>query len=84
MIVAVQLFARARDLAGTDVVRSRLAAEGDGRRICEDSWPAICPPLAGLLDAFGPGGQRTNSPRDQRRSFRENDEVALLPPVSGG
>jgi molybdopterin converting factor subunit 1 len=81
MLVSVRLFARARDLAGADVVRVELpdgATVADLRRCLAADYPV----LAGLLersalavdDDFAEGS----------RVLLANAEIALLPPVSGG
>ena len=81
MNVRVRLFARARDLAGADVVEVSLpegATVGDLRRALAGQVPA----LARLLE---------RSALAVRDEFAEDAvllpagaEVALLPPVSGG
>jgi molybdopterin converting factor subunit 1 len=81
MIVQVLLFARARDLAGRDMLRCEVpacATIGDLRR----QLAIACPALAVLAErsALAVNGE-----------FADNDlvlspdaEIALLPPVSGG
>ena len=76
MRVVVRLFAGLRERAGTD--RRELDLD-DGASV-EDVWPAL-----GL--GVEPGGllyavNRTYADRGQ--SLGEGDEVALIPPVSGG
>jgi len=74
--VVVRLFAGLRERAGTD--RRELDLD-DGASI-EDVWPALDlgDEPAGLLYAVN----RTYADRGQR--LGEGDEVALIPPVSGG
>jgi MoaE-MoaD fusion protein len=74
--VVVRLFAGLRELAGTD--RRELDLD-DGASV-EDVWPALGlgDEPAGLLYAVN----RTYADRGQ--SLGEGDEVALIPPVSGG
>jgi molybdopterin synthase catalytic subunit len=74
--VVVRLFAGLRELAGTD--RRELDLD-DGASI-EDVWPALDlgDEPAGLLYAVN----RTYADRGQR--LGDGDEVALIPPVSGG
>jgi molybdopterin synthase catalytic subunit len=74
--VVVRLFAGLRERAGTD--RRELDLD-DGASI-EDVWPALDlgDEPAGLLYAVN----RTYADRGQ--SLGEGDEVALIPPVSGG
>ena len=76
MRVVVRLFAGLRERAGTD--RRELDLD-DGASI-EDVWPALDlgDEPAGLLYAVN----RTYADRGQR--LGEGDEVALIPPVSGG
>lgn len=81
MIVRVYLFARARDLAGTDRIEIELA-EGatvaDLRRRLAADYPA----LAGLLERSAIAVE--NDFAEDSRALPANAEVALLPPVSGG
>lgn len=81
MIIHVQLFARARDLARTDRIDTELA-EGatvaDLRRRLAADYPA----LAGLLERSAIAVE--NDFADDSRVLPTNAEVALLPPVSGG
>ena len=76
MRVVVRLFAGLRERAGTD--RRELDLD-DGASV-EDVWPALGlgDEPAGLLYAVN----RTYADRGQ--SLGEGDEVALIPPVSGG
>ena len=76
MRVVVRLFAGLRERAGTD--RRELDLD-DGASV-EDVWPALDlgDEPAGLLYAVN----RTYAERGQ--SLGEGDEVALIPPVSGG
>jgi molybdopterin converting factor subunit 1 len=81
MIVHVRLFARARDLAGTDLLRVELpdgATLADLRR----RLAADCPPLSALL---GRSALAVENEFAADSLVLSNDaEVALLPPVSGG
>ena len=76
MKVIVRLFAGVREQAGT--ARRELEL-GDGA-VLEDVWPALGlgEEPAGLLYAVN----RTYADRGQ--ALAEGDEVALIPPVSGG
>jgi molybdopterin converting factor subunit 1 len=81
MRVCVCLFARARDLAGTDRMMIELpagATVGDLRRRLAEERPA----LAGLLEhsALAVGDEFA----DDDTPVPAEAEVALLPPVSGG
>jgi molybdopterin converting factor subunit 1 len=81
MIIHVRLFARARDLAGSDVLRIELpdgATVADLRR----RLAADCPALAGLLERSALAVQSEFAADSLVLSA--DAEVALLPPVSGG
>ena len=81
MTLTVRLFARAKDLAGADVARVDLR---DGASVTElrDALARRVPGLAGLLDrsALAVNGEFAAADR----ALAAGDEVALLPPVSGG
>jgi molybdopterin converting factor subunit 1 len=81
MNVNVLLFAAARDLAGSDVVTVRLtpgSTVGELRaRLARD-----CPPLAELLAKSAVAVNHDFA--DDSRSLSPNDEIAIIPPVSGG
>jgi len=77
----VKLFARARDLAGTDEVCVALpdgATVADLRRALASAYPA----LVGLLarSALAVDNEFAND----AHQVRAGAEVAVLPPVSGG
>jgi molybdopterin converting factor subunit 1 len=75
----VLLFARARDLIGTDRIEVEPAATVGGlRRMLAQRYPQI----AGLLDksAFAVNDEIA----DDAAPIPPGAEVALLPPVSGG
>ena len=76
MRVVVRLFAGLRERAGTD----RRELDLDDSASIEDVWPALDlgDEPAGLLYAVN----RTYADRGQ--ALGEGDEVALIPPVSGG
>lgn len=81
MKVHVRLFARARDLAGTDAVDVEVpgaATVADLRR----RLAADCPKLAGLLarSAFAVNDEFA----EDGLTLPLDAEIALLPPVSGG
>jgi molybdopterin converting factor subunit 1 len=81
MIVHVRLFARARDLAGKDVLRIELP---DGATVADlrCRLTADYPALAALLE------RSTLAVEDEfaaeERVLSADREIALLPPVSGG
>jgi molybdopterin converting factor subunit 1 len=81
MMVRVHLFARSKDLAGTDVVVLDLgpnAVVADLRRQLAKQFPA----LAALLERSALAVNQEFARDDQR--LTNDAEVALLPPVSGG
>lgn len=81
MIISIRLFARARDLAGSDVLNVELA---EGATIAElrRRLAADYPALASLLQRSALAV--ANDFADDSRILSANDEVAVLPPVSGG
>lgn len=81
MIVRILLFARARDLAGTDVVAIELpngACLGDLRLSLAKQHPR----LAALLERSALAVNDEFA--DDVTTLSAGAEVALLPPVSGG
>ena len=81
MTTRVRLFARARDLAGAEVLSVELppgATVGDLRRQLADAVPA----LAGLLERSAVGVNEEYAADDA--VIPPGAEVAVIPPVSGG
>ena len=81
MKVAVQLFARARDLAGSSRVELEVpaaASVADLRRSLCERFPQISPLAPNLLVAID------NNYADDRTALPPGAEVACFPPVSGG
>jgi molybdopterin converting factor subunit 1 len=81
MIVHVRLFARARDLAGTDVVHIELpgaATVADLRHRLAAAYPA----LSALLERSALAVE--NEFAADSLVLSADAEIALLPPVSGG
>ena len=81
MIVRVRLFARAKDLAGTDLVSVELptnAIVADLRRRLAEQIPSLAPLLQRSALAVNQEFARDDQP------LTDDAEVALLPPVSGG
>jgi len=81
MRVAVHLFARARELAGADTLEVELpsgATVAELRSVLVERVPALGPLLAVSAIAvnhdFAPASC----------VLKESDEVAVIPPVSGG
>jgi molybdopterin converting factor subunit 1 len=81
MTVRVLLFARAKDLAGRDAVAVELpspATVADLRARLADQIPALAPLLAASAVAVNQAFAEDSD------TVRENDEIAVIPPVSGG
>jgi MoaE-MoaD fusion protein len=81
MRVRVRLFATQRELAGTREVGLDL----DGDATVADAWDA----LVARFPALAPGRDyvrfaRNGAYADEATSLSEGDEVAMIPPVSGG
>jgi len=77
----VRLFARARDLAGADVVAVDLPA-GATVRDLRRRLAEVHPYLAGLLERCAVAVD--NEFADDKLPLPPGAEVAVLPPVSGG
>jgi MoaE-MoaD fusion protein len=81
MMVAVRMFAGVKDLASSDVVRVEVpkgATVAQLRSLLKVQVPAL-----GLLlerSAIAVNGEFA----EESACIGENDEIALLPPVSGG
>lgn len=81
MKLAVKLFARARDLAGSSLIELEvpdLATVADLRTALTSTYPALAPLAPILLIAVG-----TDYASDQVKLTATSD-VACFPPVSGG
>jgi molybdopterin converting factor subunit 1 len=79
--IHVRLFARARDLAGTDRVTLSLPGAvtvADVRRALAETYPRLADLLLRCAIAF------REEFADDRLSLPDGAEVAVLPPVSGG
>lgn len=77
----VQLFAKLRDAFATDLIETELpskAAVGELRQMLMQRQPAV----AGLLERsrIAVNGEFVTDDR----SLRADDEIAVIPPVSGG
>jgi molybdopterin converting factor small subunit len=81
MRFTVRLFARARDLAGADVIAVELA-EGSTVRDLRGAVARACPALAGLLERSAIA--LAHDFAGDERVVLAGVEIALLPPVSGG
>jgi len=81
MRITVQLFARARDLAGTDRVELEIpvrACVADLKQSLAKRFPQVSPLIANLLVAVG------TDYADDQTILKPGMEVACFPPVSGG
>jgi molybdopterin synthase sulfur carrier subunit len=81
MMVPVRLFARARDLAGTDLVNVELP-QGATVADLRTKLGTACPALASLLPRSAVAVNEEFADDDE--AIPSGAEVALLPPVSGG
>jgi molybdopterin converting factor subunit 1 len=81
MTLTVRLFARVRELAGTDIVRIDLPVESSVSNLrvaLAKEWPPIA-----LLLARSAVAVNSEYVADDHR-INPGDEIALIPPVSGG
>ena len=81
MRVTVRLFARLREIAGADTLNREVpagSALGDVWRSLVEEWPAMA-----AFDRTVSGAVNEEYAR-MTRELADGDEVAFLPPVSGG
>ena len=81
MKITVQLFARARDLAGAERVELDLPASAriaDVRQSLAERFPQMSPLISNLLVAIG------TEYADDRTTITQDSLVSCFPPVSGG
>jgi MoaE-MoaD fusion protein len=79
--VKVRLFASYRDAVGVPVVELALERGSRGQTV----WTALVSRYPALARLPAPSGYAVNDEYvDGGRPLQENDEVALIPPVSGG
>jgi sulfur-carrier protein len=81
MPVTVRLFARLKDIAGADELRRDLGQATTVRDVWDllvAEWPALAPYAASLSCAVNAQYARMHS------AVSDGDEIAFLPPVSGG
>lgn len=77
----VRLFASYREAVGAPAVELALDDAGGGQAV----WAALVAQYPALARLPAPSGYAVNDEYvDGLRPLRENDEVALIPPVSGG
>ncbi len=81
MNVTVRLFASYREAVGRPLVEVPLEEGADGKVL----WAALVARYPALASLPAPSGYAVNDEYvPDPRPFRESDEVALIPPVSGG
>ena len=81
MKVRVRLFASYREAVGSPAVDLAVDEAGGGQAV----WAALVAQYPALARLPAPSGYAVNDEYvDGLRPLRENDEVALIPPVSGG
>jgi sulfur-carrier protein len=81
LTLTVLLFAKLRDAAGSEAVAVKLppgATVADLRRHLADAYPTV----AGLLERSAVAVNHDFADAD--RSLAAGDEIAIIPPVSGG
>ncbi len=81
MNISIRLFAKAKDLAGTDHATLQLptgATLGHARALLVETYPALAPLASRLLAAVN-----TDYAADAHE-LCDGAEVAFFPPVSGG
>lgn len=81
MPVTVRLFARLREIAGTDELSRPVGAPAtvaDVWHAMAAEWPALVPYAGSLSCAVNAQYARMTT------AVQDGDEVAFLPPVSGG
>ena len=81
MQVTVRLFARLRDIAGASELHRELP-DGSTARVLWDSLAAEHTELTGYRDVVSTAINEEHAKMD--RALSDGDEVAFLPPVSGG
>lgn len=82
MEITVKLFAAARQAAGSDAIEVRLSAAeasvGDLRVAIAEQYPALAEIVRHVMFAVD------TEYADDRSVVKEDAEVAMIPPVSGG
>lgn len=81
MRVTVRLFARLRDLAGSDELMREVAAPATVQTV----WQSLTADLPALAEYEGTMSVAVNAEYARMAAaVHDGDEVAFLPPVSGG
>ncbi len=81
MLLNIRLFARARDLAGSDTISVELpegATVGNLRSALSDQYPSLDPVIPNLHVAIGTDYAKDSATLDKSQS------ISCFPPVSGG
>ena len=81
MLLNIRLFARARDLAGSETISVEVpdcATVGDLRASLKEQFPALEPVIRNLHVAIG-----TDYANDAA-TLNESQSISCFPPVSGG
>jgi molybdopterin converting factor subunit 1 len=81
MTLTIHLFARGRDLAGADAIAVEVPAGATVARLRQtlaDQYPALGPLLEVSAIAVN------HDFAEDSRNLAESDEIAVIPPVSGG
>jgi molybdopterin synthase catalytic subunit len=82
MRLAVSLFAVLRDRAKADVLHLEIAGDSADLSALKEAVARACPALAPLMPIVRVALNQSFASGEDR--IREGDEVALIPPVSGG
>lgn len=81
MKVTVRLFASYREAVGSPLIQVPLEEGAGGKAL----WAALLARYPALASLPAPAGYAVNDEYvSDPRPFRESDEIALIPPVSGG
>lgn len=81
MKIRVRLFARLRDIAGAEFIEAELPAESTVATL-RSALAVKYPDLAGFLQRSAIAVRQEFA--NGHQVLNEDDEVALIPPVSGG
>lgn len=81
MTLTVHLFARGRELAGADAITVEVPAGATAARL-RQTLASRYPALASLLETSAIAVNHDFA--EDSRVLAESDEIAVIPPVSGG